>query len=142
MAHVRLVSPLSRLMYRPLLWDDEEDAWPNMTMTEGLDMYEEGDAVYVKAPVPGVTPENVDVTFEDGVLRITARQEENEEEKNKKRVVYRKERIVSFDYTTTLPRAVDPKTLTADVEDGVLIVSAKIAEAAKPQKISVQKRKK
>lgn len=136
---VRFNSQFPRFFFKPMMWDEMEQDWPQMTMTEGLDVYEEGDKVVVKAAVPGVPADKVDITFEDGVLRVRARMEETEEEKSRKKVVYRMDRVASFDYTTTLPRPVDEKSIEADVVDGVVIVSAKIAEAAKPKKIEVRK---
>jgi HSP20 family protein len=141
MVNLRLASPIGRLFYRNFPFQDEEDEWPDITMTEGLDVYEEDDAVVVKAPVPGVPADKVDVTFEDGVLRIRAKIEETEEEKKKKRVVYRMDKVASFDYTTTLPRPIDEKTIEADVDHGIVTVTAKVAEAAKPKKIAVKAKK-
>ncbi len=137
MANLRLTSPLARMMFRPML-TDWEDEWPQMTMTEGLDVFEEDDKVIVKAAVPGVPAENVDVEYENGVLHIHARYEESQEEKDKKTVVYRQDRISSFDYSTTLPRTIDPKSMEAHVEDGVIKVSAKVAEEAKRKRIPVK----
>ena len=140
MVNLRLSSPLARLLYRPVVWDDEEESeWPAITLTEGLDVYEDGDTVIVKAAVPGVAEDKVEVTFENGVLSIRARSEESEEEKQKKKVVYRMDRVASFNYTTTLPRPVDEKNIEAVVENGVVVVKAKIAEAAKPKRIAVKK---
>jgi HSP20 family protein len=123
------------------MWDEAEQDWPQMTMTEGIDVYEEEDKVVVKAAVPGISPDKVDVTFEDGVLRIRAKVEETQEEKDKKRVTYRMDRVAQFDYTTTLPRPVDAQSIQAVVEDGVVVISAKIAETAKPRRIEVSKKK-
>lgn len=138
MVNMRVSSPLTRMFFRPVLWDDEDMQWPSVTMTEGVDVYEEDDKVVVKAAVPGVPADQVDVTFEDGVLRIKARYEETQEEKDK-RLTYRSDRVTSFDYTTTLPRPVDASSMDANVVDGVVVVTAKIAEAAKPKKIAVKK---
>jgi HSP20 family protein len=120
----------------PALWD--EDEWPEMTVTEGLDVYETDNEVIVKAAVPGISADKVDVTFEDGVLRIKARVEETKEEKEKKKVVYRQQKISSFDYTTTLPRAVEGAKISAEVVNGVVTVKAPIAQAARPKKIAVK----
>jgi len=141
MVNLKLYSPLSRMMFRPMMpdWDEE---WPQMTMTEGLDVYEEEDKVVVKAAVPGIPAQKVNVDFEDGVLRITARSEESEEEKKKKKVIYRQDRVISFDYTATLPRAIDPSTMEAQVEDGVVIITAKVAETAKKKSIPVKAKSK
>lgn len=121
----------------PPLWD--EDEWPSFTThTHELDVYETADEVVVKAPVPGIPADKVDITFEDGVLRISGRIEEKEEENNKKKVVHSEYRTRSFDYTTTLPRAIDPNKISAEVENGVVTVTAPLAEASKPKKISVK----
>jgi HSP20 family protein len=129
--------PFSRMMPQwPNTWD--EDEWPEVTMNEGLDVFETDNEIVVKAAVPGVPADHVDVTFEDGVLRITARSEEAKEEKEKRKVVYRQQRVSSFDYTTTLPRAVDGSSIQAEVNDGVVTVKAPIAPAAKPKKIAVK----
>lgn len=117
---------------------EEEEEWPEITINEGLDVYETDNEVVVKAAVPGIPAEKVEVTFEDGVLRIKAHIEETQEEKKKKKVVYRQERVSSFDYTTTLPRAVDSEKITAEVKDGVVTVKAPIASAAKPKRITVK----
>lgn len=119
-------------------WPEDEEEWPEITLTEGLDVYEQDDKIFVKAAVPGVPADKVDVTYEDGVLHIKAKVEENQEEKKKRKVVYRMERVASFDYTTTLPRPVDEKSIEAHVENGVVTVTAKIAEAAKPKRIPVK----
>ena len=109
-----------------------------MTVTEGLDVYETENEVVVKAAVPGVPADKVEVTFEDGVLRIRGKVEETEEEKKRKKVVYRAQRMAAFDYTTTLPRAVSSEKIQAEVKDGVVTVKAPIAAQAKPKKITVK----
>ncbi len=124
----------------PSLWEDEEE-WPELTVTEGLDVYETSDEVVVKAAVPGVSEDKIEVTFEDGVLRIRGKAEETKEEKEKKKVVYRSQRMTAFDYTTTLPRAIDAEKIEASLSDGVLTVSAPIASSAKPKKITVKTKK-
>lgn len=129
---------LQRQFFAPMLGDDE---WPELTMTDGLDVYEEDNAVVVKAAVPGIPEEKIDITYEDGVLHIAGRQEEKEEEKEKKRVVHKMQRVTSFNYATTLPRAIDANKIDATVKDGVLMVRAPVAEAAKAKKISVKKSK-
>jgi HSP20 family protein len=121
---------------------DEEDNWPQIRVTEGLDVYETDSDVIVKAAVPGVPSDKVDITFEDGVLRIKALVEESKEEKEKKKVVYRQQKVSLFDYTTTLPRAVEGDKISAQVANGVVTISAPIAAAAKPKKISVQTKSK
>lgn len=117
----------------------DEDLWSSfLPQSQNLDMYETNDEVVVKAPMPGISADNVDVTFEDGVLRITGREEENQEEKNKKKVVHSEYRTRSFDYTVTLPRAIDPSKMSAEIENGIVKITAPLAEASKPKKITVK----
>jgi len=126
---------LQRQFFQPFLEDDE---WPELTMTEGLNVYEEGENVIVEASVPGIPEEKLEITYEDGVLRVKGRSEEKEEEKKKNRVIHRMQRISSFDYSTYLPRPIDEKQIEAIVKNGVLTVKAPIAEAAKPKRIPVK----
>lgn len=129
-------SPWSNDRFFSLL--DEDDSWPQVKVTEGLDVYETDSDVVVKAAVPGIPSDKVEITFEDGVLRISARDEETKEDKDKKKVVYRQQRASYFDYTTTLPRAVEGNKISAEVNDGVVTVKAPIAQEAKPKRIAVK----
>lgn len=127
---------------RPIM-DEHEQNWPQVQMTEGLDVYEdtENDRVVVKAALPGVPVKNIKVTFENGVLHVSGREETADEEKKGKKVMYRRDRVTAFDYTCTLPRPIDANALSADMENGVLVVSAPIAPEAKPKTIPVQVKK-
>ncbi|QQG41844.1 MAG: Hsp20/alpha crystallin family protein [Candidatus Woesebacteria bacterium] len=121
---------------------DDDESWPTIKTNDGLDVYETDSDVVVKAAVPGIPSDKVEVTFEDGVLRISAKSEETKEEKDKKKVVYRQQRASYFDYTTTLPRAVEGNKISAEVSDGVVTVKAPIAQEAKPKRIAVKARAK
>jgi HSP20 family protein len=136
---MRMPSMPVRQSFRPFMWDDEREEWGNVALTEGLDVYEDNDTVVVKASVPGVPEDKVEVMFENGVLTIRAHNREKEEQKDEKKVIYRMDRVTSFQYTTALPRLVDDKSIEAEVRDGVVTVRAKIAEAAKPKLITVKK---
>ncbi len=122
--------------FKPLLWD--EDEWPEVKMNSGLNVYEEGDKVIVEAAVPGIPSDKIKVTYEDGVLRVSARNEEKDVEKKGKRIVHQWNKVASFEYTTYLPRPIDAKSIDAKVKDGVITISSKIAETAKPKEIQVK----
>lgn len=128
--------PLGRQFWRwPMLLAEEELP---LVMTEGLDIYETEKAVVVKAPVPGISPDEVNVIFEGGVLRIQASHEEGEVERKAKKTIYREQRLTSFDYSTTLPRAVEAEKIEAEVKDGVVTVTAPLAEEARPKRIAIK----
>lgn len=124
----------SRLL-RPFF---EEDEIPDITMTDGLNIYEENNNVVVEAAVPGIPEDKIEVTYEDGVLHIRGHSEEKEQEKKKNRIIHRMQRITSFDYTTYLPRPIDEKKIQATVKDGVLTITAPIAKEAQPKRITVK----
>jgi len=139
MAIIRWTPMFPRWGRWPSLFEEEE--WPELTVREGLDVYETENEVVVKAAIPGVPADKVEVTFEDGVLRVTGKVEETEEEKKRKKVIYRSQRMAAFDYTTTFLRPVDASKLEAEVEDGVVTVKAPIAPQAKPKKVVVKTKK-
>jgi len=120
----------------PALFD--EDNWPEVTENQGLNVYETDKEIVIEAAMPGIPSDKVEVTFEDGVLRISGKNEETEEEKKRKKVVYRSQRVVNFDYTTTLPRAIDSSAIEAKIDNGVLKITAPIAKEARPKKIAVK----
>lgn len=119
----------------PSLWD-EEDGWPEVPVTDrDLDVYETEDQVVVKAAVPGVDPQKVEVIYNDGRLWVKA--EVEEEEKGKK---YYRKSARTFHYSLDVPNvdpAAEPKS--AEVEDGVLVVTFVKAEPKKKiKKITVK----
>lgn len=124
-----------RQFFKPFF---EGEDWPELVMTEGLNVYEQDGSVVVEASVPGIAEDKLDITYEDGVLHISGRSEESAEEKKKNRVVHRMQRVASFDYSTYLPRPIDDKNIEASLKNGVLTVIAPVAEAAKPKKIAVK----
>ena len=122
--------------FKPFLWEDED--WPETKLTNGLNVYEEDDKVKVEAAVPGITSDKIKVTYEDGVLRIFGKTEDKELEKKGKKIIHQWNKVSSFEYTTYLPRPIDSHSLEAKVKDGVVTVSAAIAETAKAKEIEVK----
>ncbi|MBP8591620.1 Hsp20/alpha crystallin family protein, partial [Candidatus Shapirobacteria bacterium] len=76
-----------RFWLRPFF---EEEEWGEAT--DSLSAYETDDAFVVKANVPGVPAEKVDISVEGGVVTVKAEHEETKEEKSKRKVVYREGR--------------------------------------------------
>jgi HSP20 family protein len=136
------------LPFRPLIdtslvspWWDEED-WPEaMRTARGLNIYEEDGKVFVQASVPGIPTDKIKVSYEDGMLRISAKNEETEETKKKGRVVHQWNKTASFDYAAVLPRPIDSKKIEAEVKDGVLTIQAPVSEEAKAKEIPVKSSK-
>ena len=107
----------------------------------GLNMYETDNALVIEAQVPGVDENNLNVLIEDNILTISADYKESNEEKERKKVVYKSSRQMSFRYSTTLPRKVDTENTEAVIENGVVTVTIPKIEEAKPRKITINKKK-
>lgn len=114
----------------PQVIDDDE-----VIDNRGLDIYETKDKVVVKASVAGVKPEEVDVTFEKGMLWIKA-QAEDEEKEGKK---YYKKSSRSYSYRVAVPGNIDAKfDPDAEIEHGVVSITFKKTPQTKPRKIAIK----
>jgi HSP20 family protein len=90
----------------------------------------------VKASLPGVKPEEVDVTVQNDVLTIKAEHKETEEEG--KREFYRREiRYGSFARSFSLPVKVDADQAEASYDNGVLMLRLPKAASVRPKQIKV-----
>jgi len=99
-------------------------------------MYEDKDNVYVRAELPGMKKENIDVSLHNGSLSISGECKSQEEFKDAE--VYRAERFVGrFQRTLTLPTPVAADKIKAQYKDGILSVTLPKAEEAKPKQIDV-----
>jgi HSP20 family protein len=92
--------------------------------------------VEVKAALPGIRPEDVDISVANDVLTIKAEHQEQTEET--KREFYRREiRYGAFHRALTLPMSVDADKAEAHYENGVLHLRLPKAEALRPKQIKV-----
>lgn len=88
-----------------------------------VDIQEEDDEIAVKADIPGVQKEDISLKADDTTLEIHAESQEEIKEENEKYV--RKERSArSFRRKVSWPTKVDPESIEASYEDGVLTVTA------------------
>ncbi|HEX7017858.1 MAG TPA: Hsp20 family protein [Patescibacteria group bacterium] len=131
-------TPMSSMLNRwPSIWEDDDFAGlSSMSGNNNLDVYETEDEVVVKANVAGIPADKVDITFEKGVLWISADKQEETEDKNKKH--YSKSSW-SYSYKVAVPGMIDFNTEPdAEVDEGVVTVTFKKAEASKPRKLQVK----
>jgi HSP20 family protein len=92
--------------------------------------------VEVKAALPGIRPEDVDISIVNDVLTIKA--EHKEEHEDKKREYYRRElRYGAFHRGLSLPISVDADKAEARFENGVLHLRLPKAEALRPKQIKI-----
>jgi HSP20 family protein len=92
--------------------------------------------IEVKASLPGVKPDEVEITVQNDVLTIKAEHKDTSEEK--KRDYYRREiRYGGFHRSMSLPVSVDSDKAEATFENGVLSLTLPKAEALRPKQIKV-----
>jgi HSP20 family protein len=140
---MRELATMRQMMDRVL--EDDFFRFPSMWERNGgevaslaLDVAEKDDAYVVKASLPGVNPEDVDITLTDNVLTIRG---ETKDDKDIKQENYhlRERRFGTFVRSVTLPNAVDADKIEALNENGVLTLTLPKAESVKPRKIEVKR---
>lgn len=134
MALLTRYDPLRNLWKWPTGFFDDEwfDVLP--ATRDNLEIYETEDKIVVKAAMPGVDPNKIDVTYEKGIL--TLRGDVTEDEKGKK---YYRKSARQYAYRLAVPGDIDEKTQPeAFYDKGFLTVEFNKAEKAKPKKITVK----
>ncbi|MCL5257334.1 MAG: Hsp20/alpha crystallin family protein [Chloroflexi bacterium] len=101
-----------------------------------LDITEDENEIVVKGSVPGVKPEDLDISVLGNVLTIKG-QFKQEEEQEKKNYLLHERRYGSFSRTVTLPVEVVADKATADFKDGVLTLTLPKVEEVKPKQIKI-----
>ena len=102
-----------------------------------LDVVREGDNIAVRASVPGVKPEEIDVTIDEGVLTIKG-EAKIEEEGNEASYLLRERRVGSFFRALRLPETVDADKANSQYHDGVLTITFPKLESKKTKHLKVQ----
>jgi HSP20 family protein len=100
------------------------------------DVEENDGAWIVKAELPGMRPDDIHVELAEGELRIWG--ERNEEQEREGDVRERMRRMGRFEYRTAVPPGVEPGSVEASMDNGVLRVSVPKPKQAQPQQIEVK----
>jgi HSP20 family protein len=102
-----------------------------------LDLSETPDGYLVEVAVPGMKPEDVQITLENNVLTIKG--ELHQESEDKKRNYHRVERRYgTFQRTIALPSTVKADGIQAEMTNGILRLDIPKAEEVKPRRIDVK----
>jgi HSP20 family protein len=101
-----------------------------------MDLVEEDDHFVLRADLPGVSADEVKVELEDNVLTISGQR--RSEHEDRKEGYHRIERMSgSFSRSLTLPDGVDPDSIQASFEKGVLEVRVPKPEERKPRRVAI-----
>ncbi len=142
---VRRPSPFGELMtFRSAmdrLFDDEffRPLWSitdREAMSLPLDVSTTPEALLVEASLPGVKPEDVEITVEDGTLTISGRTADERQVEEGSHLV-QEIRRGSFSRSVTLPTGLEADRAVATFENGVLSLRIPKAEQVKPRQIKI-----
>jgi HSP20 family protein len=101
-----------------------------------VDVFEDKDNLLVKAELPGLKKEDIDISLHEGFLTLSG--ERKQEEKHQDAQTYRSERWSGrFHRTISLPCRVEADKIKATYNDGVLSVTLPKAEEAKTKQIPI-----
>ncbi len=115
--------------------------FPKITSDFAVDVYEKEGNVVVEMQVPGIDPKDINVSVEEGYLRVSGSRKEEKEEKKKH--YYRKEiRKGAFERVVALPAEVVGEKAQAEHKDGLLkVIIPKAKKTPKAKKIAVKAKK-
>ena len=138
---IRDFSVLQNQMNR--LFEDAMGTWLGESNGRGstgwvplADIYENENDLIVRAELPGVDPEMVDLRVENNVLTI--RGERPFEQKVEQENYHRLERSYgTFSRSFTLPATIDADKIRAEYRDGILNLTLPKSEKAKPKRIQI-----
>jgi HSP20 family molecular chaperone IbpA len=101
-----------------------------------VDLIERADELVILADMPGVKSNDIDVSFEDGTLRIYGRVTDGRLARED--LLLREYGIGDYYRTFRISEQIDPSRISAEMTNGVLALHLPKAETAKPRKIKVE----
>lgn len=103
-----------------------------------IDVVTENGDLVIKAELPGVKQEDVDITLQDNVLTVSG-QRKAEQEEERGGYYVRERRYGSFSRSLTVPEGVDESKIHARYENGVLEVTVEgAAQVQEPKRIRIE----
>ena len=102
-----------------------------------LDVVRHENDVTLRLDVPGIDPEQIEVTVDRGILTISGKREEERAENDK--FFVRERTMGTFTRRMRLPESLNAEAVEASYANGVLEVRIPVLEQAKPRKIEVRK---
>ena len=117
---------------RPMRWGMDTFDGPALP----LDVTTDSDAVTVEAALPGIKPEDVDITVENGTLTISGTTAEARGGDEGSYLV-QEIRRGTFSRSMTLPNGLEPDKADATFENGILRLRIPKAEQVKPRQIKI-----
>ena len=142
----RNLEEMQRRFDEVLSWPLLPAVWRRMPVAEmgwapAIDVFEKDDKFVVKAELPGMKEEDIDVSVVGDTLTIKG-ERKAESEVKKDDYYYCERSYGSFSRSLAIPLNVDAKRIEANYEDGVLEINLPKVPEVKPKKVSVSAKKK
>ncbi len=102
----------------------------------GVDVIQNPDNYTIEASLPGFSTEDIDVTVDDGVLRIVATKS-SDETSEKSRYLVRERRYGKYFRALRVPDGVDVDSATTGYKDGVLRIELPKNDGAQPKRLPI-----
>lgn len=112
-----------------------EQIHPGRTYVPHVDIYESADSLWLRADMPGVDDQSLEVDLADGVLSLFGRV--NVKEYEDVQPVYTEYNIGNYARHFTLSKDIDTDRITARMINGVLELQLPKAERAKPRRLTI-----
>ncbi|HLQ24411.1 MAG TPA: Hsp20/alpha crystallin family protein [Acidiferrobacterales bacterium] len=106
-------------------------------LVPAIDVTERDNEYLIRAEMPGVPKDAIEVTLADGVLTISGESREEHEEKEGNRVIRQERRYGKYTRSLRLDTQIDEKKVKANYKDGILELVLPKADEVKPKKIAV-----
>ena len=124
------------------LWDwalggGTDGSW-NRSLVPAMDVVEEENRYLVRAELPGLTRDDIEITYQDGILTLKGEKKVSEEKKNGR--YFLRERFEGkFGRNLQLPEKVDVDKIEASFSNGILELVLPFTPEAQPRKIEIKK---
>jgi HSP20 family protein len=106
------------------------------TWVPAVDVWETEESLVYAFDLPGIPEDRISVEFDDGALIVSGERERTKDASEQNYYRYER-RFGSFSRTVGLPQGVSEESITAEYKQGVLEVSVKKPEQAKPRRIEI-----
>jgi HSP20 family protein len=105
--------------------------------TPALDVFETQEKFVITMELPGVSPDDVDISVEDSTLMVRGERKFYSEQQEESFLRIER-RFGEFTRSLTLPSTADAESIQASFDQGVLTIEIPKREEAKPRKISIK----
>ncbi len=114
---------------------DSSDLFESQWLPE-IDVIDEGGQILIKADVAGIEEKDLDVNLENNLLTISGKRMEEKKESGKNFVVSER-KSGSFTRSVSLPAGVRAEDISADLKNGVLLITVKKGEQIESKQIKI-----